>query len=116
MRGLVDGDPLARERLRMRVAWPTHVYVEVAQALLRLYRHGDVSPSRARAALRALYAVDADAHPVEALTRAAWRLASERQLTVYDACYVILAEGLDVPLMTADRQQAAAARDAVLLA
>ena len=40
---------------------------------------------------------------------------SSRKLSVYDACYVVLAEALDAPLVTADRRLAAATANAVLL-
>ena len=38
-----------------------------------------------------------------------------QQLSVYDACYVVLAEALDAPLVTADRRLAEATANAVLL-
>jgi predicted nucleic acid-binding protein len=42
-------------------------------------------------------------------------LRRRRRLTVYDAVSVVLAEGLDAPLVTADRQLANATEQAVLL-
>jgi predicted nucleic acid-binding protein len=42
-------------------------------------------------------------------------LAVSRRLTAYDACYVVLAETLDAPLVTADRRLAAATPNAVLI-
>lgn len=62
-----------------------------------------------------MHALDANARPVESLVRAAWATALSRGLTVYDACYVVLAETLDVPLVTADRGLATATPNAVLL-
>jgi predicted nucleic acid-binding protein len=42
-------------------------------------------------------------------------VAVERRLTLHDAAYVVLAEALDAPLVTADRQLANATEQAVLL-
>ena len=42
-------------------------------------------------------------------------LASEKNLTAYDACYAVLAEQLDIPLITADESLALAIKQAVLL-
>lgn len=106
---------MARDWLRASVAWPAHLYVEVAHSILRLHRQKQVSLARAHECLRALYRVDADAHPVEGLTVAAWNVAAARNLTVYDACYLVLAEGLGVPLVTADRRLATATPNGVLL-
>src|SRR4051794_24470130 len=47
---------------------------------------------------------------------AAIAVAFERGLTVYDAAYVVLAEALDAPLVTAERRLAEATERAVLLA
>jgi predicted nucleic acid-binding protein len=114
VRAYVGKNALAQQWLGTEVFWPTLVYAEVANALLQLHRHG-LSIDRARAALDAVHALDANARPVESLVRAAWATALSRGLTVYDACYVVLAERLDVPLVTADRRLAAATSNAFLL-
>jgi len=49
------------------------------------------------------------------LAVAAWIIANERGLSVYDACYVVLAETMGATLVTADRRLAAATADAVLI-
>jgi predicted nucleic acid-binding protein len=115
VRAHIGDDAVAQQWLETEVFWPTLVYAEVANALLRLYRHG-LSIDRARAALDAVHALDANARPVESLIRSAWATGLSRNLTAYDACYVVLAEALDVPLVTADRRLAAATPNAVLLA
>jgi predicted nucleic acid-binding protein len=114
VRAHIGHDAVAQQWLETEVFWPTLVYSEVANALLRLHRHG-LSIDRARAALDAVLALDANARPIESLVRAAWATAHSRSLTVYDACYVVLAEALDAPLVTADRRLAAATPNAVLL-
>lgn len=97
------------------MAWPTLVYVEVANTVLRLHRNRLARLDEALRILDVMQAVTADTRPVELLVRDAWELALARKLTVYDACYLVLAEGLDVPLVTADRRLAAATENAVLL-
>lgn len=42
------------------------------------------------------------------LAASALAAAIRRRLSVYDACYVVLADALDAPIVTADRRLAAA--------
>ena len=122
VRALVYVDPQARgwlERVavgEVEVAWPTLLYAEVGHALLRLQRAGRISLEYARQSLDAVLSAPAVARPLELLVEPALLLALTRGLTVYDACYVVLAETLDVPLVTADRRLAQATPSAVLLA
>jgi predicted nucleic acid-binding protein len=115
VRALVYADETAEPWLRTRIVWPTLVYPEFARAVLRLHRGHVVTLEQAHAALDNLHLLAADARPVESLARGAWDVALDRNLTVYDACYVVLAEALDAPLVTAGRGLAAATRNAVLL-
>ena len=115
VRALIGRDLAAQDRLQTQVAWPTHLYVEVTHVLRRLHRNNRISHARAYAAINALLAFPADAHPVESLLRGAWNVSLARNVSVYDACYVVLAEALDAPLVTADRRLAAATPNAVLL-
>lgn len=79
---------------------PHLVDVEVAQALRRLVRMGEVSAGRAAEALSDLTALDLHRHAhVDFLPRA-WTLRAN--ITVYDAMYVALAEALDAPVVTCD--------------
>ena len=74
--------------------------VEVAQALRRLIRVGDVLPERAEAAIEDLVDFDILRHAhIDFLARA-WAL--RENLTAYDAVYVALAEALDAPVVTCD--------------
>ena len=115
LRAYIGLQTAAERWLAVSVSWPSHVYPEVCQALVRLHRLRRIERERAWAALQAMYALDADVHAVESLTQAAWEIALARSITVYDACYACLAERLDVPLVTADRRLAQATPNAVLL-
>ena len=74
--------------------------VEVAQALRRLVRTGDVRSDRAEGALVDLLDFDLRRHSHVDLLGRAWELRDN--LTAYDAMYVALAEALDAPLVTCD--------------
>ncbi len=74
--------------------------VEVAQALRRLARTGDVRSDRAEGALADLLDFDLRRHAHLDLLGRAWELRDN--LTAYDAIYVALAEALDAPLVTCD--------------
>jgi predicted nucleic acid-binding protein len=74
--------------------------VEVAQALRRLARTGDVRSDRAEGALADFVDFDLRRHSHIDLLGRAWELRDN--LTAYDAMYVALAEALDAPLVTCD--------------
>ena len=74
--------------------------VEVAQALRRYVREGEIEPSSAAAALEDLRALDLERHSHEPLLGWVWAL--RENLTAYDAVYVALAEALDSTLLTCD--------------
>jgi len=115
IRALVNQDREAEQWLGTRVAWPTLLYPEVAHTVLRLHRNRLASLAEARRILDTLLALSAETRPVESLVAIAWGVALARSLTVYDACYIVLAEALDAPLVTADRRLAEATPNAVLL-
>ena len=80
--------------------------VEVAQALRRYVREGELGTAAAAAALENLRALDIERHAHEPLLDRIWAL--RQNLTAYDATYVALAEALDTTLVTCDRKLARA--------
>jgi predicted nucleic acid-binding protein len=117
---LVDLQPEARAWLgavatgERRPSWPAHLYVEIGHVLVRYVRTGRADPGRASAIYTEVRRIRAGTASPRAL-EFAMAVALERGLTVYDAAYVVLAEALDAPLVTADRQLADATEQAILL-
>jgi predicted nucleic acid-binding protein len=80
--------------------------VEVAQALRRYVREGQLDSSAAAAALEDLRSLDLERHSHEPLLERVWALRDN--LTAYDAVYVALAEALETILLTCDGRLARA--------
>ena len=80
--------------------------VEVAQALRRYEREGQIDADEARSAIDTLEALDLERHSHEPLLRRAWAL--RENLTAYDAVYVALAEALGAKVLTCDGRLARA--------
>lgn len=74
--------------------------VEVAQALRRYAREGELDAAVAAVALGDLHDMDLQRHAHEPLLDRIWQL--RQNLTAYDAAYVALAEVLDAVLLTCD--------------
>ena len=115
----MDGQPdaygwLHRGVIESALTWPAHLYAEVTHPLTRLARAGVIDTTRA-------IETYAEVRRLPARVRGPWQLESamavalDRRLTVYDAAYVVLAEALRAPLVTADRRLAEATDRAVLL-
>ncbi len=95
-----------RTMLDVDVHVPHLLSIEVAQAVRRLSHAGVISPQRGARALEDLADLDAVRHPHEPLLPLIW--ARRGNLTAYDATYVVLAEVLDIPLVTLDSKLAGA--------
>ena len=79
---------------------PELIDLEVAQALRRYARWGQIGERRAAQSLDLLADLDLTRYPHEPLLRRVWELRGN--LTAYDAAYVALAEALACPLVTCD--------------
>lgn len=80
--------------------------VEVAHALRRRERAGELDDRRAAEALSDFLDLSIVRYPHDLLLPRAWSL--RHAITAYDAMYVALAEGLGAPLITRDRRLARA--------
>jgi predicted nucleic acid-binding protein len=85
---------------------PDLINVEVLSALKRVARNGDISTGRADQAIDDLQDAPIAHFPTLPLLRGTWRLRGK--LSMYDACYVSLAEALDCRLVTSDMRLAQA--------
>lgn len=79
---------------------PHLIDVEVAQALRRLVRVGEVTAERAEEAITDLGDLDVHRHAHVDVLERVWRLRAN--LTAYDATYVALAEALEAECVTCD--------------
>jgi predicted nucleic acid-binding protein len=95
-----DGDAVRRRLRGERLAAPELIDLEVASVLRRHVRRGELDDRRAAQALSDLVDLPLRRAPHRPLLARCWEL--RRNLTVYDAAYVALAEALDTTLLTAD--------------
>lgn len=79
---------------------PHLIDVEVAHALRKYIRGGELTEARGKAALALLQRFPISRHAHDPLLNRIWAL--RHNLTAYDATYVALAEGLDATLCTRD--------------
>ena len=99
-----DGD-LTRARLRGEtLAAPDLIDLETTSVIRRLFRIGQLDERRADLALRDLVELPLRRAPHRPLLRRCWEL--RHNLTVYDAAYVVVAEALEVRVLTADARLA----------
>ena len=80
--------------------------IEVAQALRRYAKDGELDAADAAVALEDLRSLDLQRHAHEPLLDRVWEL--RHNLSAYDAVYVALAEVLDTVLLTCDGRLARA--------
>lgn len=86
---------------------PDPLDAEVLHALRRYERKGELTAARAAESLDLLHDLPIVRHPSLSLLPRAWQL--RRNITVYDALYVTLAEALEARLVTCDARLARAA-------
>ena len=81
---------------------PDLFYVECANILLKYTRRFDRPLEDSLADLKDLNELALTVTSTTELIEDAPQLADEKKLTAYDACYAVLAQKLDLPLVTAD--------------
>ena len=107
---------LARvDDITFRASAPELIFAEVGQALLGYLKSGLLSSETAREHLDFLRALPLDVRLTRDLVAAAVPVAWERKLSVYDACYAVLAEAEDAVLVTGDKRLADAVKRAELV-
>jgi predicted nucleic acid-binding protein len=94
---------------------PDLVWLEVGSAFAGYVRRGQLSGAQARRALAAVLRLPLRTTPSAALAAAAFAVALDRGLSVYDACYAVVAEVERAVLVTADRRLAEAVSSSELL-
>jgi predicted nucleic acid-binding protein len=109
---LVNGDKAGAIRARIRaerqLGAPYLLDVEVAQVLRRMTAAKLISEGDARGCLDDLGKLPLVRYPHTPLLTRAFDLRAN--VTFYDAMYLVLAEALDVPLLTCDRALATIGR------
>ncbi len=101
------GGDVVRARLAGEQLHAPHLLdLEVASALRRLVGRRAITATAASTALDDLQHLPVRRVPHVRLLPRCWEL--RRNLSIYDAVYVALAEALDLPLLTADRRLARA--------
>jgi predicted nucleic acid-binding protein len=122
IRGMLRESHVAAELLgrvddgSTRAHAPDLIDAETTNALLVLVRVGRLRPEAVARTLEVFSASAVVRYPSCDLARAAFELAMDTGLSAYDAFYAVLAEVLDLPLVTADRKLAAAVGRSVLVA
>ena len=81
---------------------PDLFYIECAKILLKYTRRFDRPLEDSLADLKDLNELALTVTSTTELIEDALKLANEKKLTAYDACYATLAQKLDLPLVTAD--------------
>ena len=102
-------------RSELDVSVPDLLFAEVGQALAGHVRAGNLTRERAITRLEFIRRAPFDVRPLHVLAAPALGVALERGLSVYDACYAVLAESDDAVLVTGDAQLAAASPRAELV-
>ena len=95
---------------------PDLIGPESTHALLRLVRAGRLDLDDARRLADDVERTPLGRHSSLGQASAAFEFAQTTSLSGYDAFYAVLAEALDLPLVTADRKLAAAVPNVILVA
>lgn len=105
---VADGGPDGEEcRARITgasLAAPDLLSIEVLSVVRRQLANRALTPAQADNAIDDLLDLPITVYPTAPLLRRAWELRDD--VTVYDSCYVALAEALGCALATADRRLA----------
>ncbi len=83
---------------------PLLFYAECANVLWQYVRLASYTASEARQSLENLKQLELEVVDTFILTTEALEIAMTHGITVYDACYVELANRLSIPLVTADKK------------
>ncbi len=94
---------------------PDLFYIECTNILLKYTRCFGRSLENSQADVTDLKLLSLRPTSTADLMEDALLLASEKNLTAYDSCYAVLAQKLDVPLITADQQLAQAMDSAIFI-
>jgi predicted nucleic acid-binding protein len=86
------------------VAVPSHFDAEVASALARLHRNGDLTANEVSVRVATLDSPAFIRYPTAALLGRAWELRDN--ISMLDGIYVALAEDLDTVVLTTDQRLA----------
>jgi predicted nucleic acid-binding protein len=100
---------------QVRAHAPDLIHAEVANGLLGHVRAGDLDPVSAAKFVNTLRRLPIRVVALRELALPALRLAASRGLSVYDACYVVLADATRAPVLTADRRLSRIAVESILL-
>ena len=93
------------------VAVPDLLYAECANVLWKKAQRGEVDMRIAENNLTELLSMELSVTLTRELIIRAIRLSCDHHISAYDACYLTLAERLDVPLLTADERLASRLAD-----
>jgi predicted nucleic acid-binding protein len=94
---------------------PDLFYIECANILLKYTRRFGRSLEDSQADITDLTFLSLKPTSTAELMEDALLLASEKNLTAYDACYAVLAQNLEIPLITADEQLSEAIDSAIFI-
>jgi len=99
-----DGDACRMRIKGQSLAAPDLLRLEAMSVFRRQLANGSLTSQQADNALQDLLDLPLVVYPTAPLLRREWELRDN--VTAYDSCYVVLAEALGCPLVTADQRLA----------